>query len=170
MNFSQGHSGTKVPDVNRACFPFLRNNTRTHKNGRNSWIIRFGPFFGLPGRLLIQNFNETTQRTQPYWKALRPWKEYRAEPVRLVSFLPLTEFRGESSVSSLSAYYCDKANSPSFFAELTEFAQKLSEAQRVLFSETVSLVFFCLIFFLIFRFFSDFPCLFCVFLLLFQGF
>ena len=30
----------------------------------------------------------------------------------------------------LSAYYlCDKANSPSFFAELTEFAPKLSEAQ-----------------------------------------
>ena len=28
----------------------------------------------------------------------------------------------------LSAYHlCDKANSPSFFAELTEFAQKLSE-------------------------------------------
>ena len=33
-----------------------------------------------------------------------------------VSFLGLTEFRGVSSVSSLSAYYlCDKANSPSFF-------------------------------------------------------
>ena len=39
-------------------------------------------------------------------------------------FLALTEFRGESSVRFLSAYYlCDKANSPSFFfAELTEFA------------------------------------------------
>ena len=38
----------------------------------------------------------------------------------------------------LSAYYlCDKANSPSFFAELTEFAPKVSEAQWVLFSETV---------------------------------
>ena len=37
----------------------------------------------------------------------------------------------------LSAYYlCDKANSPSFFAELTGFAPKLSEARWVLFSET----------------------------------
>ena len=26
---------------------FLRKNTRIHKNGRNSWIFRFGPFFGL---------------------------------------------------------------------------------------------------------------------------
>ena len=31
MNFSQGHSGTKVPFVNRACF--LRKNTRIHKKG-----------------------------------------------------------------------------------------------------------------------------------------
>ena len=30
-----------------------------------------------------------------------------------------------------------KANSPSFFAELTEFAPKLSEAQQVLYSETI---------------------------------
>ena len=26
---------------------FLRKNTRIHKNGRNSWTFRFGPFFGL---------------------------------------------------------------------------------------------------------------------------
>ena len=26
---------------------FLRKNTRIHKNGRNSWIFRFGPFLGL---------------------------------------------------------------------------------------------------------------------------
>ena len=38
----------------------------------------------------------------------------------------------------LSAYYlCAKANSPSFFAELTEFAPKLSEAHWVLSSKTV---------------------------------
>ena len=30
-------------NVNRACFP----KTRIHKNGRNSWTFRFGPFFGL---------------------------------------------------------------------------------------------------------------------------
>ena len=113
MNFSQGHSGTKGRDVNRACFPkekhqraqrskkfeisggienferewklrashpprpyFLWGNrdveieifardqkfrsrsnflivgpsgkdTRIHKNVRNSWTFRFGPFFGL---------------------------------------------------------------------------------------------------------------------------
>ena len=44
MNFSQGHSGTKF-NVNRASFP--KENTRIHKNGRNSWTFRFGPFFGL---------------------------------------------------------------------------------------------------------------------------
>ena len=32
-------------NVNRACFP--KENTRTHKKGRNSWTFRFGPFFGL---------------------------------------------------------------------------------------------------------------------------
>ena len=31
---------------------FLRKNTRIHKKGRNSWTFRFGPFFGLPERLL----------------------------------------------------------------------------------------------------------------------
>ena len=45
MNFSRGHSGTKIRYVNRACFP--KENTRIHKNGRNSWTFRFGPFFGL---------------------------------------------------------------------------------------------------------------------------
>ena len=45
MNFSQGRSGTKVQC--ESCFVFLRKNTRIHKNGRNSWTFRFGPFFGL---------------------------------------------------------------------------------------------------------------------------
>ena len=45
MNFSQVHSGTKVRDVNRACFP--KEQTRIHKKGRNSRTFRFGPFFGL---------------------------------------------------------------------------------------------------------------------------
>ena len=35
MNFSQGHSGTKVRDVNRACFPKEKRPEFT-KNGRNS--------------------------------------------------------------------------------------------------------------------------------------
>ena len=52
MNFSQGHSGTKVQFVNRACFPKER-----HQNSQN-WTkfmnFSFWPFvwFGLPGRLL----------------------------------------------------------------------------------------------------------------------
>ena len=30
-----------------SCLFSLRKNTRIHKNGRNSWTFRFGPFFGL---------------------------------------------------------------------------------------------------------------------------
>ena len=54
MNFSQGHSGTKVQFVNRACFP-----KEKHQNSQK-WAkfmnFSFWPFlwFGLPGRLLIQ--------------------------------------------------------------------------------------------------------------------
>ena len=54
MNFSQGHSGTKVRCVNRACFP--KENTRIHeKMGEIHMNFSFWPFlwFGLPGRLLI---------------------------------------------------------------------------------------------------------------------
>ena len=53
-----------------------------------------------------------------------------------VSNTELSEFFGPHRVPGrelselLSAYYsCAKANSPSFFAELTEFAAKLREAQ-----------------------------------------
>ena len=52
MKFAQGHSGTKVRDVNRACFP-----KETHQNSEK-WAkfmnFSFCPFlwFGLPGRLL----------------------------------------------------------------------------------------------------------------------
>ena len=67
--------------------------------------------------------------------------------VSTVSSTELSEFSGPRRVPGrelselLSAYYlCAKANSPSFFfAELTKFAPKLSEAQWVLFSETVLL-------------------------------
>ena len=45
MNFSQGHSGTKVQC--ESCLFSQGKNTRIHKNGRNSWTFRFAPFFGL---------------------------------------------------------------------------------------------------------------------------
>ena len=51
MNFSQGHSGTKVQCVNRACF------TKEEHQNSQKWVkfmnFRFWPFlwFGLPGRL-----------------------------------------------------------------------------------------------------------------------
>ena len=54
MNFSRGHSGTKVRDVNRACFP-----KEKHQNSQK-WAkfmnSSFCPFlwFGLPGRLLAK--------------------------------------------------------------------------------------------------------------------
>ena len=61
-----------------------------------------------------------------------------------VSNTELSEFFGPHRVpwrelsEFLSAYYlCAQANSPSFAAELTEFAVKLSEAQWVPSSETV---------------------------------
>ena len=53
MNFSRGHSGTKVQFVNRACFP-----KEKHQNSQK-WAkfmnFSFWPFlwFGLPGRLPI---------------------------------------------------------------------------------------------------------------------
>ena len=40
MNFSQGHSGTKVQCESRLFSQ--EKNTRIHKNGRNSWTFRFG--------------------------------------------------------------------------------------------------------------------------------
>ena len=60
MNFSQGHSGTKVRDVNRACFP-----KEKHQNSQK-WAkfmnFSFWPFlwFGLPGRLLTVEFEIIT--------------------------------------------------------------------------------------------------------------
>ena len=59
------------------------------------------------------------------------FRRARFQTPNSVSFLALTEFRERELSEFLSAYYlCAKANSPSFFAELTEFAPKLSEAQR----------------------------------------
>ena len=44
-------------------------------------------------------------------------------------FLGLTELRGEDSVSSFQAIICVPKRTHRVFAELTEFAPKLSEAQ-----------------------------------------
>ena len=60
-----------------------------------------------------------------------------------VSNTELSEFFGPHRVPGgelsefLSAYYCVNKRTHRVLAELTEFAQKLSEAQWVLFSETV---------------------------------
>ena len=53
MNFSQGHSGTKVRYVNRACFP-KEKHQNSLKNGAKFMSFLFWPFlwFRLPGRLL----------------------------------------------------------------------------------------------------------------------
>ena len=45
MNFSRGAFRNKSSMW--TVLVFLRKNTRIHKNGRNSWTFRFGPFFGL---------------------------------------------------------------------------------------------------------------------------
>ena len=54
MNFPQGHSGTKVRYVNRACFPKGKTPEFTQKMGEIHMNFSFWPFlwFGLPGRLL----------------------------------------------------------------------------------------------------------------------
>ena len=46
MNFSQGHSGTKVRYVNRACFPKEKTPEFTKKWAKFMNFC-FGPFFGL---------------------------------------------------------------------------------------------------------------------------
>ena len=53
MNFSQGHSGTKVRNVNRACFP-KENKHEFTKKWAKFMNFSFWPclWFGLPGRLL----------------------------------------------------------------------------------------------------------------------
>ena len=57
-----------------------------------------------------------------------------------VSFFPPHRVPGRELSEFLSAYYLNaKATSPSFFAELTECAAELSEAQWVLFPEAVLL-------------------------------
>ena len=65
------------------------------------------------------------------------FRRVRFQTPNSVSFFALTEFRGENSVSSSQPIICVPKRTHRVFSELAEFAQKLSEAQWVLFSETV---------------------------------
>ena len=65
------------------------------------------------------------------------FRRVRFQTPNSVSFSGLTEFQGANSVSSFSLLFVCKGELTEFFAELTELAAKLSEAQWVLFSETV---------------------------------
>ena len=56
------------------------------------------------------------------------FRRIRLQTPNSVSFVALAEFRGESSVSSSRLCVC-QSKLTEFFAELTEFAVKLSEAQ-----------------------------------------
>ena len=55
MNFSRGHSGTKVRNVNRACFP--KEKDQNSQKWAKFMNFSFSPFlwFGLSGRLLNSN-------------------------------------------------------------------------------------------------------------------
>ena len=57
------------------------------------------------------------------------FRRARFQTPNSVSFFALTEFRGENSVSSSQPIICVPSELTEFFAELTEFAPKLSEAQ-----------------------------------------
>ena len=54
MNFSQGHSGTKVRYANRACFPKEKHTENSQKRAK-FMNFSFGPFFGLVCRGDWQN-------------------------------------------------------------------------------------------------------------------
>ena len=60
MNFSRGHSGTKVRDVNRSCFPKENTPEFTQKNGQNSYELFVLPlslwFFLCRGRCPDSSF------------------------------------------------------------------------------------------------------------------
>ena len=130
---------------------FLRKNTRIHKNGRNSWTFRFGPFFGLVcrGNSWKKSDWRLCDLCSPEKQVVGCWKSetgrIRFRGVRFqtpssASFLGPHRVPGRELSEFLSAYdLCAKSELPEFFAELTEFAPELSEAQWVLFSETVLL-------------------------------
>ena len=80
--------------------------------------------FGLNG-----NFFETRDESNfPETGRIR-FQRARFQTPNSVSFLALTEFRGESSVSSSQPMICAPKRTHRVFAELTEFAAELSEAQ-----------------------------------------
>ena len=62
-------------------------------------------------------------------KFLRAPERVRFQALSSVSFLALTELRGENSLSSSQPMIVCQSKLTEFFPELTEFAPKLSEAQ-----------------------------------------
>ena len=63
MNFSQGHSGTKVDNVNRACFP-KEKHQNSHKNGRLFVLALSLVWFAgaTPDRIKIDS--KTTEKSE----------------------------------------------------------------------------------------------------------
>ena len=57
------------------------------------------------------------------------FRRVRFQTPNSMSFSGLTEFRGSELSEFILAYYLCKGELTEFFAELTEFASKLSEAQ-----------------------------------------
>ena len=77
MNFSQGHSGTKVRYVNRACFPKEKTPEFT-KKGKIHELFVFGPFFGLvcwgDSWLRLENENSAQSSSdRSFWNPLGSW-------------------------------------------------------------------------------------------------
>ena len=79
---------------------FLRKNTRIHKNGRNSWSFRFGPFFGLVCRgdswkkfpqIAVSDGSTCTFKSRDLWfeplfkSPLESQRRFPAQAVRTMS-------------------------------------------------------------------------------------
>ena len=90
-------------------------------------LDRKGPYPAIPHiritSKIVFELRNATGRIR-FWRA-------RFQTPSSVSFLGLTEFRGESSVNSSQPSICvpERTHQVFCFAELTEFAPKLSEAQ-----------------------------------------
>ena len=87
MNFSHGHSGTKVRYVNRACF--LGKNTRIHKiMGEVHMNFSFGPFFLLVFRKAPDTFNFLRHVMRAIW-SVRPKCSHRCVSLTETSLKPV---------------------------------------------------------------------------------
>ena len=99
----------------------------------HGWGMRLGVLPGVLGlRKHRGNLDWNFHLENPRKRGEYGFGEYGFEH-RTQCFSGLTEFRGANSVTS---FVC-KRELTEFFAELTEFAPKLSEAQWVFFSKTV---------------------------------